>query len=106
MLCWGKRPRRRGHSRAFPPGVVEDLPGDFGRVALNLPGIVHVDRLPAGQHHRDGHAVPAGGYSVNVNDTVQIQSNTAKVARKVLDHAGWKRAAMPSSPGSFPPAEH
>ncbi len=81
----------------------------LGGLALSLEGLEERDRLvmwTALQHRVPVAVVLAGGYAVNVNDTVQIQSNTAKVARKVLDHAGWKRAAMPSSPGSFPPAEH
>jgi hypothetical protein len=33
--------------------------------------------------------VLAGGYAMNVFDTVSIQCNTAKVAREVLAQTGW-----------------
>ena len=37
--------------------------------------------------------VLAGGYAVNVNDTFWIHTNTAKVAKEVLDRLGWRTGA-------------
>jgi acetoin utilization deacetylase AcuC-like enzyme len=36
--------------------------------------------------------VLAGGYAVDVNDTVTIHLNTAVIAREVLNRVGWKRS--------------
>ena len=42
--------------------------------------------------------VLAGGYAVNVQDTVTIQTNTARVAKEVLESTGWQRAQSDSKP--------
>ena len=42
---------------------------------------------------REGAAVVvvlAGGYAINLQDTITIHSNTAKAAKEALDAVGWK----------------
>jgi hypothetical protein len=34
--------------------------------------------------------VLAGGYAMNVQDTVTIHANTAHVAKEVLERTGWQ----------------
>jgi acetoin utilization deacetylase AcuC-like enzyme len=65
----------------------------LGGLALTLDGLRERDRLViwTALHNRIPVAVVlAGGYAVNVQDTVTIQANTARVAKEVLERAGWK----------------
>lgn len=66
----------------------------LGGLALTLEGLKARDRLVIGTALL--HKVPvaitlAGGYAVDVDDTVTIHVNTAKAAREVLERVGWKR---------------
>lgn len=68
----------------------------LGGLALSLEGLRERDRLVAwtALHNKIPVAIVlAGGYAVNVHDTVTIQANTAYVARDVLERAGWAVSA-------------
>ncbi len=65
----------------------------LGGLALTLEGLMARDRLvfaSALMHRIPVAAVLAGGYAVDVEDTVTIHANTAKAARQVLDCVPWK----------------
>jgi len=67
----------------------------LGGLAVSLEGLRERDRLviwAALHQHIPVAIVLAGGYAVNVQDTVTIQTNTARVAKEVLESAGWQRA--------------
>jgi acetoin utilization deacetylase AcuC-like enzyme len=67
----------------------------LGGLNLTLEGLQRRDRLVIEAALREGTAVAivlAGGYAVEVRDTVTIHSNTAKVAKECLLAAGWKRS--------------
>ena len=67
----------------------------LGGLSLTLEGLKARDRLvfSCALMHKVPVAVAlAGGYAVDVNDTVTIHSNTVKAAREVLEHVGWKPA--------------
>lgn len=64
----------------------------LGGLSLSLEGLRERDRLIlwTALHNRIPVAVVlAGGYAVNVQDTVTIHANTAHVAREVLEKEGW-----------------
>ena len=65
----------------------------LGGLALSLEGLRERDRLViwTALHNRIPVAIVlAGGYAMNVQDTVTIQANTAHIAKEVLERAGWK----------------
>lgn len=67
----------------------------LGGLSLTLEGLQARDRLVfscALMHHVPVAVVLAGGYAVELNDTVTIHANTARAAGEVLDRVGWKRA--------------
>jgi acetoin utilization deacetylase AcuC-like enzyme len=67
----------------------------LGGLSLTLEGLKARDRLvfSAALMQRVPVAVAlAGGYAVDLNDTVAIHANTARAAKEVLDRVGWKRA--------------
>jgi acetoin utilization deacetylase AcuC-like enzyme len=64
----------------------------LGGLSLSLDGLRERDRLVIGgslESHIPVTIVLAGGYAVNVQDTVTIHANTAHVAKEVLDRTGW-----------------
>lgn len=65
----------------------------LGGLALTMHGLAERDRYVIDLALRNSTPVAivlAGGYAVNVNDTVLIHTNTAKVAKEVLDRLGWR----------------
>jgi acetoin utilization deacetylase AcuC-like enzyme len=65
----------------------------LGGLALTMEGLKARDHLVIGTALL--HKVPvaitlAGGYAVDVDDTVTIHVNTAKTAKEVLERVGWK----------------
>jgi acetoin utilization deacetylase AcuC-like enzyme len=66
----------------------------LGGLSLTLEGMKARDRLVlscALMHKVPVAVVLAGGYAVDVNDTVTIHCNTARAAREVIESVGWKR---------------
>jgi acetoin utilization deacetylase AcuC-like enzyme len=66
----------------------------LGGLSLTLEGLMQRDRLVIETALREGTAIVivlAGGYAINLQDTVTIHSNTAKVAKEALDAVGWSR---------------
>jgi acetoin utilization deacetylase AcuC-like enzyme len=64
----------------------------LGGLALSFEGLRERDRLVLGtalDAHIPVAIVLAGGYAVNVEDTVTIHANTARVAKEVLDEVDW-----------------
>ncbi|HVX65628.1 MAG TPA: histone deacetylase [Bryobacteraceae bacterium] len=67
----------------------------LGGLSLTLEGLRARDHMVISCALMQGAAVAvalAGGYAVDVNDTVTIHANTVKAAREVLDRAGWKKS--------------
>jgi acetoin utilization deacetylase AcuC-like enzyme len=67
----------------------------LGGLSLTLEGLLARDRLVfscALMHHVPVAVALAGGYAVELEDTVTIHVNTARAAGDVLDRVGWKRA--------------
>jgi acetoin utilization deacetylase AcuC-like enzyme len=65
----------------------------LGGLSLTLEGLKARDRLvfSCALMHKVPVAVAlAGGYAVDVNDTVTIHTNTAKAAKEVIESVGWK----------------
>jgi len=65
----------------------------LGGLALTLEGLKARDHLVLGTALLNKVPVAitlAGGYAVDVNDTVTIHVNTARIAREVLERVGWK----------------
>ncbi len=65
----------------------------LGGLALTLEGLKARDRLVLGTALLNKVPVAitlAGGYAVNVEDTVTIHVNTARTAKEVLERVGWK----------------
>ncbi|HPQ17034.1 MAG TPA: histone deacetylase, partial [Bryobacteraceae bacterium] len=65
----------------------------LGGLALTLEGLKARDHLVLGTALLNKVPVAitlAGGYAVDVNDTVTIHVNTAKIAKEVLERVGWK----------------
>jgi len=68
----------------------------LGGLALSIDGLRERDHLVIWNavHSRIPVAIVlAGGYAVNVQDTVTIHTNTARVARQVLERTGWQAAS-------------
>src|SRR5574340_16657 len=68
----------------------------LGGLNLSADGLAERDRLvlwTALQHRAPVAVVLAGGYAENVYDTVEIHSNTARVAKDVLERVGWRAVA-------------
>jgi len=68
----------------------------LGGLALSLEGLRERDHQVIWTALHGGIPVAivlAGGYAVNVQDTVTIQTNTARVAKEVLEREGWQGAA-------------
>ncbi|HVN03426.1 MAG TPA: histone deacetylase [Bryobacteraceae bacterium] len=64
----------------------------LGGLALSFEGLRERDRLviwTALHSHIPVAVVLAGGYAVNVQDTIAIHCNTARVAKEVVDKVGW-----------------
>jgi len=64
----------------------------LGGLSLSLEGLRERDRMViwgALHSHIPVVIVLAGGYAVNVQDTVTIHANTAQVAKEVLEKTGW-----------------
>jgi acetoin utilization deacetylase AcuC-like enzyme len=65
----------------------------LGGLSLSLDGLGERDRLvirTALESRIPVAIVLAGGYAVNVQDTVTIHANTAHVAKEVLERTGWR----------------
>lgn len=65
----------------------------LGGLDLTLDGLKRRDTLVIETALREGAAVAivlAGGYAINVQDTITIHSNTAKAAKEALDVVGWR----------------
>lgn len=65
----------------------------LGGLDLTIEGLKRRDALVIETALREGAAVVvvlAGGYAINVYDTVTIHSNTAKAAKEALEAVGWK----------------
>jgi len=65
----------------------------LGGLDLTIEGLKRRDLLVIETALREGAAVVivlAGGYAINVQDTITIHSNTAKAAKEALDIVGWK----------------
>jgi acetoin utilization deacetylase AcuC-like enzyme len=65
----------------------------LGGLSISFEGLRERDRLviwTALHSHIPVAIVLAGGYAMNVQDTVTIHCNTAKVAKEVLEKTGWK----------------
>jgi acetoin utilization deacetylase AcuC-like enzyme len=65
----------------------------LGGLDLTLEGLKQRDALVIEMALREGTAVTivlAGGYAINVDDTVTIHINTAKAAKEAFDAVGWK----------------
>ncbi len=85
---------------AFKPDLLMYVAGadpyyqdQLGGLSLTFEGLRARDRLvfSCGLMHRVPVAVTlAGGYAVNVQDTVAIHANTAKAGKEVLEQVGWK----------------
>lgn len=101
---------------AFHPDLLVYVAGadpycedELGGLALTFEGLQERDRMvvwTALQQQVPVAIVLAGGYAMNVQDTVRIQAATAKVAKEVLERAGWRPGATPVPPVSPPPAAH
>lgn len=67
----------------------------LGGLNLTFDGLWERDRLVIGTALHQGIPVAitlAGGYAVQVQDTVSIHINTAKVAKEVLEESNWRPA--------------
>ena len=65
----------------------------LGGLDLTIEGLKKRDLLVIETALREGAAVAvvlAGGYAINLYDTITIHSNTAKAAKEALDAVGWK----------------
>jgi acetoin utilization deacetylase AcuC-like enzyme len=68
----------------------------LGGLALTLEGLKARDRFvfsSALMRHIPVAVVLAGGYAIDVDETVAIHINTARAAKEVLDPVGWKQPA-------------
>jgi acetoin utilization deacetylase AcuC-like enzyme len=87
---------------AFQPDLVMYVSGadpyyqdQLGGLSLSLEGLRARDSLVfscALMQRVPVAAVLAGGYAVDVNDTVAIHVNTARAAKDVLERVGWNRS--------------
>jgi len=72
----------------------------LGGLALTLDGLWERDRVVIETALRHGAAVAvvlAGGYAYQLQDTVTIHINTAKVAKEVLETTGWQPRPLTSA---------
>jgi acetoin utilization deacetylase AcuC-like enzyme len=86
---------------AFRPGLVIYVAGadpyyrdQLGGLSLTLEGLRARDHLvfsTALMHSIPVAVALAGGYAVDIEDTVTIHANTARAAKDVLDRVGWQR---------------
>jgi acetoin utilization deacetylase AcuC-like enzyme len=70
----------------------------LGGLSLTLEGLEERDRLVLEEALREGIPVAivlAGGYAIDLEDTVAIHVNTARVACEVLGRAGWAGRGCP-----------
>jgi acetoin utilization deacetylase AcuC-like enzyme len=89
----------RGALGIFEPDLIMYVSGadpffedQLGGLCLTSNGLEERDRLVIWTALQRGIPVAvtlAGGYAENVDDTIRIHSNTAHVARDVLDKVGW-----------------
>lgn len=66
----------------------------LGGLNLTMEGLAERDKLVIGMALGNRAAVAitlAGGYAINVADTVAIHINTARAAKEVLEDIGWRR---------------
>jgi acetoin utilization deacetylase AcuC-like enzyme len=76
----------------YVAGADPFLEDQLGGLSLTFDGLKERDRLviwTALTHHVPVAIVLAGGYAVNVEDTITIHANTAAVARDVLSKLPW-----------------
>ena len=78
----------------------------LGGLALSLEGLKARDRLVTSTALM--HKVPvaitlAGGYAIDLDDTITIHANTAKAIKEVLASVGWAGCA-PARRGAVPAA--
>jgi acetoin utilization deacetylase AcuC-like enzyme len=82
------------HLIVYVAGADPYCEDQLGGLSLTVEGLQERDRLvleTALRHRAAAVVVLAGGYAMNVHDTVTIHSNTAKAVKEVLDDAGWHR---------------
>lgn len=78
---------------AFVAGADPYYRDQLGGLSLTLEGLLARDRLvfsTALMHRVPVVVVLAGGYAVEVEETVTIHANTAKAAKEVLERVPWK----------------
>jgi len=76
----------------YVAGADPYLEDQLGGLSLTFDGLMERDRLviwTALTHHVPVAIVLAGGYALNVEDTITIHANTAAVARDVLAKVPW-----------------
>jgi acetoin utilization deacetylase AcuC-like enzyme len=76
----------------YVAGADPYLEDQLGGLSLTFDGLMERDRLviwTALSHHVPVAIVLAGGYALNVRDTIIIHANTAAVARDMLAKAPW-----------------
>lgn len=76
----------------FVAGADPYCEDQLGGLALSMDGLRERDRMVIWTALRSRIPVAvvlAGGYAVNVYDTITIQTNTARVAKEVLEREGW-----------------
>jgi acetoin utilization deacetylase AcuC-like enzyme len=76
----------------YVAGADPYLEDQLGGLSLTFDGLMERDRLviwTALTHHVPVAIVLAGGYALNVEDTITIHANTAAVARDVLAKVSW-----------------
>ncbi|MBM3746182.1 MAG: histone deacetylase [Acidobacteria bacterium] len=86
--------RHRPHLMVYVAGADPYYQDQLGGLSLNLEGLRARDRLvlaSALMARIPVAVVLAGGYAVELEDTVTIHVNTARVARDVLERVGWNR---------------
>jgi len=84
----------------YVAGADPYLQDQLGGLGLSLDGLWERDRLvieTALQHGAAVAIVLAGGYAFQVQDTVTIHINTAKVAKEVLEELGWQPKPVTSA---------
>lgn len=92
---------------AFRPQLVCYVAGadpyyldQLGGLSLTMEGLKARDRIvltAALAQKVPAVVMLAGGYALDVEDTVAIHANTAKAAKEALDQAGWRRPWMSRS---------
>jgi acetoin utilization deacetylase AcuC-like enzyme len=78
----------------YVAGADPYLEDQLGGLALTIEGLKERDRLvldTALRYRAAAAIVLAGGYAMDVRDTVTIHCNTAKAAKEVLADTGWHR---------------